>query len=398
MTAGLSIAHPSLHADSDFWNNPYPFYDKLRAVDPVYQGTVLKYPGRYITGYQEAEAVLKDTRFKNRIPMPEASAKYKHLKNLQKDMLLFTNHSDHKRLRMLIGKAFTLKKAELLKPFITAMVHDVLNQIDHRKTADLVSDFAFPVASLVIADILGVPKEDRASFREWTADVIQAVDLTRSKKALLKAGGTAGKLTAYFKDLIHKRKAEPQKDVISTLISEEQLSEEEVLASCILLIIAGHETTVNLICNGVYSLLKHPDELSKLRENPQLIASATEEFLRFESPTQLTARTASEDCIINQHLIKKGEQVYILLGAANRDPEVFHRPHHLDITRNPNPHLAFGKGAHVCIGSSLARIEAQTAILTLLERAPDIRLVKTDITYRKLFGFRSLSALPVVLS
>jgi pimeloyl-[acyl-carrier protein] synthase len=243
-----------------------------------------------------------------------------------------------------------------------------------------------------------VPKEDRASFREWTADVIQAIDLTRSKKSLLKAGGTAGKLTAYFKDLIQKRKTEPQKDVITTLISEEQLTEEEVLASCILLIIAGHETTVNLICNGVFSLLKHPAELSKLLENPQLIASATEEFLRFESPAQLTARTASEDCVINQHLIKKGEQVYILLGAANRDPEVFHRPHQLDITRNPNPHLAFGKGAHVCIGSSLARIEAQTAILTLLERAPDIRLVKTDVTYRKLFGFRSLSALPVVLS
>ncbi|MED5047049.1 cytochrome P450 [Bacillus siamensis] len=397
MTAGVSISHPSLQADSDFWNNPYPFYDNLRAIDPVYKGTVLKYPGWYVTGYKEAAAILKDTRFKNRVPLPEASTKYQNLLHIQHDMLLFKNQSDHKRIRMVIGKEFTAKTAESLRPCIKETAHDLLDQVQNKKTADLVSEFAFPLASLIIAKILGVPKEERYQFRQWTADVIQAIDFTRSRKMLVRASGTAGRMTSYFKDLIHKRKIQPQEDLISRLIVEEQLSKEEVLATCVLLIIAGHETTVNLISNGMYTLLKHPEQLSALRENPSLIETAVEECLRYDSPTQLTARTASEDCKINGKIIKKGEQVYILLGAANRDPSIFDQPHKMDIERKPNPHLAFGKNAHFCVGSRLARIEAQIAILTLLERMPKLRLAVPRLEYRKLIGFRSLTELPVVI-
>ncbi|MCQ9148515.1 MULTISPECIES: cytochrome P450 [Bacillus] len=397
MTAGLSTAHPSLHADSDFWNDPYPFYEKLRAIDPVYKGTVLKHPGWYVTGYKEAAAILKDTRFKNRVPFPEASTKYQNLSHIQHDMLLFKNQSDHKRMRMLIGKEFTAKTAESLRPCIKETVHDLLDQIQNKKNADLVSEFAFPLASLIIAEILGVPKEERYQFRQWTADVIQAIDLTRSRKMLVRASDTAGRLTAYFRDLIHERKAHPQEDLISRFIMREQLSKDEVLATCILLVIAGHETTVNLMSNGVFTLLKHPEQLSALRENPSLIETAVEECLRYDSPAQLTARTASEDCEINGKIIKKGEQVYILLGAANRDPSIFDQPHKMDIQRKPNPHLAFGKNAHFCIGSLLARIEAQIAILTLFERMPKLRLAAHRLEYRKLIGFRSLKELPVVL-
>ncbi|KXZ15122.1 cytochrome [Bacillus nakamurai] len=397
MTAELHTPKPSLFTDSDFWRDPYPFYEKLRSIDPVYKGTVLKYPGWYVTGYEEAAAILKDTRFKNRIPFPESSAKYENLTHIQHDMLLYKNQSDHKRMRMIIGKEFTAKTAESLRPCIKETVHDLLDQIQNRKTADLVSEFAFPLASLIIAKILGVPKEERYQFRQWTADIIQAIDFTRSRKALVKASDTAGKLTAYFKDLIHKRKVQPREDLISKFIMQEQLSEEEVLAACILLAIAGHETTVNLISSGVLSLVKHQEQLSALKENPSLIEFAVEECLRYDSPTQLTARTASEDCEINGKIIKEGEQVYILLGAANRDPSIFDHPHKLDIERNPNPHLAFGKGAHFCAGASLARIEAQIAILTLLERMPKLRLAASELEYRKLFGFRSLTELPVVL-
>ncbi|WP_269775001.1 cytochrome P450 [Bacillus siamensis] len=397
MTAGVSISHPSLQADSDFWNDPYPFYDNLRAIDPVYKGTVLKYPGWYVTGYKEAEAILKNNRFKNRVPLPKASTKYQNLSHIQHDMLLFKNQSDHKRIRMVIGKEFTAKTAESLRPCIKETAHDLLDQVQNKKTADLVSEFAFPLASLIIAKILGVPKEERYQFRQWTADVIQAIDFTRSRKMLVRASGTAGRMTSYFRDLIHKRKIQPQEDLISRFIVEEQLSKEEVLATCVLLIIAGHETTVNLISNGVYTLLKHPEQLSALRENPALIETAVEECLRYDSPTQLTARTASEDCKINGKIIKKGEQVYILLGAANRDPSIFNQPHKMDIERKPNPHLAFGKNAHFCVGSRLARIEAQIAILALLERMPKLRLAAPGLEYRKLIGFRSLTELPVVV-
>ncbi|MDU0812647.1 cytochrome P450 [Bacillus siamensis] len=397
MTAGVSISHPSLQADSDFWNDPYPFYDNLRAIDPVYKGTVLKYPGWYVTGYKEAEAILKDNRFKNRIPLPEASTKYQNLSHIQHDMLLFKNQSDHKRIRVVIGKEFTAKTAESLRPCINETAHDLLDQVQNKKTADLVSEFAFPLASLIIAKILGVPKEERYQFRQWTADVIQAIDFTRSRKMLVRASGTAGRMTSYFRDLIHKREIQPQEDLISRFIVEEQLSKEEVLATCVLLIIAGHETTVNLISNGVYTLLKHPEQLSALRENHSLIETAVEECLRYDSPTQLTARTASEDCKINGKIIKKGEQVYILLGAANRDPSIFNQPHKMDIERKPNPHLAFGKNAHFCVGSRLARIEAQIAILALLERMPKLRLAAPRLEYRKLIGFRSLTELPVVI-
>ncbi|WFA06023.1 MULTISPECIES: cytochrome P450 [Bacillus] len=395
MALELHPAKPSLLSDAEFWRDPYPFYEKLRSVHPVYQGTVFKYPGWYVTGYEAAAAILKDVRFQNRVPLPETTAKYEYLKNLQGNMLLYQNQSGHKRMRALIGKEFTPKIVESLRPDIKAAAAGLLDQLDGRKSADIVSEFAFPLASLVIAKILGVPEDERHQFRQWTANVIQTIDLTRSRQALVKGSDTAGKLISYFRDLLQKRKAHPQNDLISKFISEEKLSEDEMLATCILLIIAGHETTVNLVSNGLLAFMKHPEQLAVLKENPLLIESAVEECLRYESPTQMTARTASEDCEISGKMIKKNEQVYVLLGAANRDPDIFKEPHVFDITRKPNPHLAFGHGPHVCLGSSLARLEAQMAILALLERAPGLRLAASDVCYRKLFGFRALAELPV---
>jgi pimeloyl-[acyl-carrier protein] synthase len=384
---------------SECLSDPYPFYDKLRSINPLYRGNSFKYPGWYVTGYEEAIVILKDTRFKNRIPLPQTSKKYEHLKYIQNDMMLFKNQTDHKRLRMLVSKVFTPRTVENYRPYIIETVNDLLDQVQNKNCMDIVLDFAFPLASFIIAKILGVPTNERYQFREWTINLIGTVDFTRSRKVLANGNETTIKLLDYFKELIKKRKFNPQEDLISMLIKEEQqgdkLTDEELLATCILLVIAGHETTVNLISNSVLSILNHPEQFMKLKENPMLIEMAVEEFLRFESPTQMTARVASEDIEINQNTIKKGEHVYILLGAVNRDPKKFIDPNVLDITRNPNPHLAFGYGVHFCLGSSLARLESQIAINTLLKRMPNLQLATSDLKWRKLISFRSLNELQV---
>lgn len=396
LTLPFSLTSP------EFLKNPYPFYDKLRAIQPIYRGNFLKYPGWYVTGYEEAIEILKDTRFKNRIPLPLTSKKYEHLKNIQKDMLVFKNQPDHKRLRMLVSKVFTQRIVENHRPYIKETVNELLNEVQNNKSMDVVTDFAFPLASLIIAKILGVPAEERYQFRNWSLSLIQTIDFSRSRKELADGNVTSMKLIDYFKELIEKRKRNLEDDLISMLIKEEQqgdkLTDEELLATCILLVIAGHETTVNLISNSILALLNHPKQLIKLKENPSLIERAVEEFLRYESPTQMIARIASEDIEINNVTIKKGEHVYLLLGAANRDPKKFIDANVLDITRNPNPHLAFGYGIHFCIGSTLARIEAQIAIQTLLQRMPNLQLATPELHWRKLIGFRSLNELSIKFS
>ena len=397
MTTNLYQTKPISFTTSEFFQNPYPFYEQIRSTHPIYWGNLLKYPGWYVTGYEEAITILKDTRFKNRIPLPETSKKYEQLKNIQNDMMLFKNQPDHKRLRFLVSNVFTPRMVEHLRPYIQETVNDLLQSVQHKKSMDVISDFAFPLASLIIAKILGVPGEDRHQFREWALSLIQTIDFTRSRKALDNGNAITIILRNYFKKLMEKRRQSPEEDLISLLIKEEQqgdrLTDEELLATCILLVIAGHETTVNLISNSILTLLKHPHQMKELKENPSLIENAVEEFLRYESPTQMTARIASEDIEIHGTTIKKGDQVYILLGAANRDPNQFAHAHLLDITRNPNPHLAFGYGTHFCLGAPLARLEAQIAIQTLLQQMDNIQLASSDLPWRKLMGFRSLNEL-----
>ncbi|GHH99423.1 cytochrome P450 [Neobacillus kokaensis] len=389
----------NLFISSDFFENPYPFYEELRSNQPICWANLLKQPGWYVTGYKEAVAILKDSRFENRMPLPEASKKYTQLKNIQSNMMLFKNQPDHKRLRLLVSQIFTPGMIERQRSYIQDTADDLLQSFRNKKTIDVVSEFAYPLTSMVIAKILGIPEEDRHQFKEWAAGLVPTIDFTRSRKVLDNGDNLAIFLTSYFKTLIEKRKFNPGEDLISLLIKEEQLGErltaEELVATCILLVIAGHETTVNLISNSVLSLLKYPEQMNRLKDNPMLIERAVEEFLRFESPTQMTARMASEEIQINHATIKKGEQVYILLGAANRDPNQFHYPHILDITRNPNPHLAFGQGTHFCLGAPLARLEAQIAIQSLLANTNNIQLATTNIQFRKWIGFRALNTLQI---
>lgn len=383
----------------DFLTNPYPFYHRLRSKDPIQWVSSIKEKGWFVTGYKEASDILKDSRFKTRIPLPQNSKAYEQLTSVQKNMMLFKNPPDHTRLRSLVSKPFSPRVIENLRPSIEETVHQLLDNLHGTSSMDIISDFAFPLPGTIIAGILGVPMEDRQQFKEWSTILIRTVDLTRTEKVLRSGSDVALKLVEYFRSLIKQRLQHPQNDLISMLIKEEEkgskLNEEELLATCILLLIAGHETTVNLIGNGVLSLLQHPEQLEKLKESPSLIHSAVEECLRYESPTQMTARFAGEDIEIGGKLIRKGQQVYILLGAANRDPEHFSNPDQFDITRTPNHHLAFGAGAHFCLGASLARLEAQIAINALLHRIPNLQLETDRLEWRRLAGFRALKSLPV---
>lgn len=385
----------------EFFQNPYRTYEQMRSIHPLYKQSSGKYPGWYVTGYQEAVHILKDTRFQNRSPLPPKTNKYEGLRNSQNHMMLFKNPPEHTRLRGLVGQAFSLREIEKYRSFIKETVHILLNHSKKTGKLDVVTDFAFPLASLIIAKILGIPEKDCQAFRDWAFILIQGIDLTRTRFVLTEANDTIVRLSSYFREFIQERKQRPQDDLVSLLTQPSGtgncLTDEEIISTCILLLIAGHETTVNLLSNSIVALFHHPDQLAALKANPSLMETAVEEFLRYESPTQMTARVASEDMKLNDCLIQQGEQIYILLGAANRDPQVFTNPEKLDITRDPNPHLAFGYGTHFCLGSTLARMEARLALPALLDEIPNFELDSTNLPWRNLIGFRSLEKLPVIL-
>lgn len=382
----------------DFITNPYPFYEKLRSISPIYKGSFGKYPGWYITGYKEVVSILMDERFHNRIPIPKTTKKYTALKQTQDEMFLFKNKDEHMRLRKTMHEGFTPKAINRYRNYVESVVSDLLNVLKKKTNVDIVTEYAFPVASLTIAHILGVPKEDGPMFRKWALELIPTIDFSRSRKVLEQGNKLVTQLVPYFKQLIKKRKQSPQNDLISLLIhkqSEGNMTEDELVATCILLVIAGHETTVNLISNTVLCFLQNKEQYLLAKNNHKLVEQAIEEVLRYESPTQMLARTASVDCQIGEHFIKEGEQIYLLIGAANRDSNIFANPNEFQITRNPNPHLAFGHGKHFCIGSSLARLEAQIAIKELLKETNRIALLSDEIEWRKLVGFRALQKLEV---
>lgn len=383
----------------EFRTNPYPFYDALRTADPIHWVSSIDQEGWFVTRYKEAFSILKDGRFEKRMRIPETSEAYGPLAHIQKNMMLFQNPPDHTRLRMLVSKAFTPHIIERLYPYIEETVNELLDAVLPTGKMELISEFAFPLPVIVITKMLGIPVNEREQFREWANILIRTIDISRTEESLEQGGDVARKLVGYFHSLIEQRRQHPQNDLISQLIQAEEqgdrLNEDELVAMCILLLIAGHETTMNLIGNGMLSLLQNPLQCEKLRENPALISTAIEEILRYESPTQVTVRFATEDVEIGGKVIQKGQQVYLILGAANRDPEVFSNPNQFDITRTPNQHLAFGTGIHFCLGAPLARLEADIAIRALLQRIPALQLDTNMPQWRGLIGFRGLHVLPV---
>jgi cytochrome P450 len=388
--------------------NPHPLYAKLRADAPVCE---VPMPGGQtawlVTRYDDVVSVLKDPRFvKDRFPVLSPAQLKKQpwvppvFKPLMRNML-DNDPPNHTRLRALVQKAFTPRRIEAMRDHIQVMADDLLKSVPSSRPFDLIADYALPLPATVIAEILGVPIGDRHKFHRWSKSI---VSLNWSKWDTIRGIPAVWQLIRYARKLVAQRRARPADDMISALVQAREngdaLSEDELVAMIILLLIAGHETTVNLIGNGVLSLLEHPDELQKLRENPALIGSAVEELLRFNSPLDTaTERFAAEDVTIAGVTIPRGSLVFAVISSANRDESQFTQPDALDIAREPNRHLSFGLGIHFCIGAPLARVEGQIAINTLLRRAPNPRLAvpSEKLKWRRGLVLRGMESLPLHL-
>jgi cytochrome P450 len=385
--------------DPEFVADPYPTYHRLRAEDPVHHSPL----GFWVlTRYEDVVAVLRDPRFAKEAIAAFVAARFGVAASGIGLSMLDRDPPDHTRLRGLVSKAFTPRVVETLRPRIQQIVDRLLDRAEGTGSMDLIEDFAYPLPVIVICEMLGVPVEDRERFKEWGIDIARGLDailLPPDSEVARRSAAARSALTGYFRGLIAERRASPRADMLSALIAAEEagdkLSEEELLATCILLLVAGHETTVNLIGNGSLALLRHPDQLRRLREDPGLIAGAVEELLRYDGPVQRTARMPSEDVTIAGRTIAKGEMVMPFIGAADRDPSQFPDPDRLDITRTDNHHIAFGWGIHFCLGAPLARVEGRIAINTLVQRLPKLALATDKPEYRQSLTLRGLTTLPV---
>jgi len=388
----------------DFIRDPYPHYERLRTTDPMH----LTAYGAYVASrHAEVSLVMRDKRFGKDFV---ERTKRRYGPDIMKEpvfrsmshWMLQQDPPDHTRLRGLVVKAFTARRVEDMRPRIQEIVDQTLDRIAPQGHMDLIEDFAFRLPVTIICDMLGIPAEHREVFYASSRDGGRLLDPVPLSKAEIEQAN-AGNLMAqmYFQQLFELRRKEPGDDLTTQLVQAEEdgskLSNEELTANIILLFGAGHETTVNLIGNGLLALYRNPDQLALLKANPELIANAIEEFLRYDSSVQLTGRVALEDIDdLGGRKIPKGESVLCLLGSANRDPAVYpDRPDRLDITRPKIRPQSFGGGIHLCLGAQLARIEAEVAISTLLRRLPGLRLDNAENPeWRPTFVLRGLKNLP----
>ena len=386
--------------DPEFLADPYPTYHRLRAEDPVHHSPL----GFWVlTRYEDVSSVLRDPRFVKEPLAALVAARFgAEVPRGVGLSMLDRDPPDHTRLRSLVSTAFTPRVVEGLRPRIQQIVDDLITRAEAAGGMDVIEEFAYPIPVNVICEMLGVPVADHERFRGWSLDIARGLDsiwLPPDSEIPRRSAASRHAISDYFRGLIAQRRASPRNDLLSALIAAEaagdKLSEEELVATCILLLIAGHETTVNLIGNGMLALLRHPAELRRLRESPGLITSAVEELLRYDGPVQRTARVASADATIGSRTIAKGDMVMPFIAAADRDPAQFPEPDRLDLSRSDNRHIAFGWGIHFCLGAPLARIEGQIAIDALVRRLPGLELVTHEPEYRQSLTLRGLKTLPV---
>ena len=396
----------------EFRENPYPFFELLREHEPVHQTPFGVY---LISRHADASAIVRDPRLSTNQEnsdlfraFAEANAPSEEdaVGQMNSVVMLFMDPPDHTRLRSLVSKAFTPKMVERLRARIQEIVDERLDAVEARDDGrmDVVTDLAYPLPVVIICELLGVPPEDHATFQSWSSELAASIDpdplITPDQRVRIEAAGNA--FLEYFTDLIERRRHALRDDLLSALIAAEEgddrLSEEELLGTALFLLVAGHETTVNLIGNGTLALLQQRDQLERLRDDPSLDRQAVEELLRFDSPVQLTQRITLDDYEVGGVTIPKGQNLIPLLGAANRDPAEFEEPDWLDLGReNANRHVAFGGGHHFCLGASLARLEGAVAIGSLVRRFPHIELDGTP-ERRTTFTLRGLEHLPVAIS
>jgi cytochrome P450 len=385
--------------------NPYPVFAAMRQDDPVLMQLGLdgKTPIWFLTRFEDVQTVLSDeSRFvrdpKNALP-PETLHQPSQLEAMLNNHMLNKDGEEHRRLRNLIGQAFTPTRVKNLRPRVQAIADELIAQLQQQTSGELMSEYAFLLPITVISELLGIPTADRERFKLWSNAMI-APALTPEAQAL--TGTRMQEFVAYLGALFAERKQHPQDDLISALVQAEQdgerLNEVELYSTTMLLIVAGHETTVNLIGNSVLALLKNPATLAELRLHPEKMEAALEEFLRFDAPVErVFSRWAAKDTQLHGHTIKRGELVMGIVGAANHDPERFANPEKLEIDRDNKRHLAFGHGVHYCLGAPLARLEGEIALNTLLQGLPKLRLAvpEQDLVWQTVPMFRGLSALPL---
>jgi cytochrome P450 len=392
-------------ADPAVRNNPYPYYRRLQESQPVARtprGAWL------LTRYQDVYDVVRDPRFSS-----DPANLNRRARRLRPDrgslmrqdgtstILVFQDPPDHTRVRSLVNQAFTPRRVEKLESQVHAVVTDLLDRIEERGGPfDVLGDFGFPLPVHVICDLVGVPFADQEQFREWSPPMARMLDGNLEFDVMVEGMAASAKLIQYFNALYEARRDDPQDDLLTAIVAAEhegdRLSASELRLITTLLFVAGFETTLNLIGNGTLALLRHPDELERLRADPSLARNAVEELLRYDSPVHVTVRIPTERVEVAGQPIPPGESVICALGAANRDPEVFPDPDRLDITRpNAKSHLAFSGGHHYCMGAALARSEAEVAFSQLVQRFPQMKLLTEQPEFRETQVIRGLRELLV---
>jgi cytochrome P450 len=394
----------------EFVQNPYPTYRRFLEEGPLHLVDVGggMWAVWAVFSHADCSAAAKDQRLSAKradrmlytLPLSK-QGEFKELVRMLGLWMIFIDAPEHTRMRKLMNIGFSQSAAESLRPQVEHIVDRMLEPLADLSQADLVDQVAYPMPVRVISELLGVPETMHDAFLQWSAAI---AEFNGSPARTIEQAHNAQKavlaLTGFFREAVAERRHNKGSDLISLLIDIEEegevLTEEELYAQCVMLLFAGHETTRNLIASGIYSLLREPEKMDELRENTALIRSAVEEFLRYESPIQYTARVAMEDIELCGVRIPKRQTLWCMLGAANRDPKQFKDPDTLRLNRLNNQHLAFSAGPHFCIGSHLARLEGQVAILRIIQRFPKMRLAQ-PVEWTANFGFRGLKALPVEL-
>jgi len=384
--------------------DPYPTYDALRSEDPVHFSELFQ--GWVLSRHADVAAVLRDPCFSvdrsnaeviRGTPLPPVRAELRDLADALKRNMLFTDPPEHTRMRALVAKAFTPQKVEEYRLRIQQIVDDLFDAAAQAGRMDFMGDVADSLPVIVVAEVLGLPPDNRQAFKRLGEDIGAALDPLVSPDAFEQAQDSAAEMYQYFRTIFAERRLRPRADLISALLAAEQRgdvrSEYELFANCALLLGAGHQTTTNFLGNAVLALAQHPDERRRLADDPALIATAIEEFLRYDSPVQMTARMAKEPYRINEKDHRHNDFVVLLIGAANRDPAAFLTPHRLDVRRRENRHLAFSFGPHACVGALLARLQGDIVISTLLRRFPHFRAESEAPDWRPMVMSRGLSSL-----
>jgi len=401
-SAPLSLYHL---LDPEVLANPYPLYERLRTEAPVHWDPYLH--AWVVTRYADVVTVLHHFSA-NRTPTPEhfaamGLAELGPIAQLMTRQMLFMDGAAHARLRGLASMAFTPARVEVLRSHIREIVENLMRPLLRAGHMDVINDVAAPLPAIVTAEMLGVPTSDCDQLKAWSADFAEVLgNFQHNPDRAAQTLKCVEEMSAYFRDAIRRMKTEPREGLINSFMTAEidgdRLSEDEIVANCIVTMVGGQETTTNLIGNGVLSLLRNPDQLRRLKNDLTLIPSAVEELLRYESPSQHTARICPEDTELGGKQIRKGQAVIAVMAAGNRDPERFHEPDRLELGRTDNRHLAFGWASHFCFGAALARIEGQLVFQAIASRTNNLTLEPGPIVWRENLGLRGLTSLPVTFN